>query len=177
MDWEETIKVYESIVPSEVCDEMFEYQRNILNGEIKEKIQNIKFENHKHYTFIGDILTYCLDEYINNFKGINIFNYSLRRMFLLVYNKGTCKKVHCDTNRVVTLDLILNDDYDGGELCFPEQNLSFKPPKGSVTIFPSNFLFPHEVKEVKSEIPRTNIVGHYEFIPKDVPTIYDIIED
>ena len=40
----------------------------------------------------------------------------------------------------------LNDDFDGGEICFPEQKVCIKPSPGSTIIFPSDFK--HEVKEV-----------------------------
>ena len=40
----------------------------------------------------------------------------------------------------------LNDDYEGGEIFIAEK--MFKPKKGSVIIFPSNFMFPHYVKKV-----------------------------
>ena len=42
--------------------------------------------------------------------------------------------------------LFLNDDYEGGEIIVAEN--TYKPAKGSALIFPSNFMFPHEVKSV-----------------------------
>jgi len=40
----------------------------------------------------------------------------------------------------------LNNDYEGGEfvLC----GIPLEKKQGSVVVFPSNFMYPHEVKEV-----------------------------
>ena len=42
--------------------------------------------------------------------------------------------------------LYLNDDYEGGE--FIVGGKTFQTEKGSALIFPSNFIYPHEVKEI-----------------------------
>jgi len=39
--------------------------------------------------------------------------------------------------------LFLNDDYEGGEFIVAGE--IFFPKKGSAIIFPSNFMYPHEV--------------------------------
>jgi predicted 2-oxoglutarate/Fe(II)-dependent dioxygenase YbiX len=51
-------------------------------------------------------------------------------------------------HRKITCITYLNDyaiDYEGGELCFPELDLEFKPRKYSMIIFPSNVYFRHAV--------------------------------
>ena len=42
--------------------------------------------------------------------------------------------------------LFLNDDYEGGEFVVADNE--YHPTVGSSLVFPSNFMFPHEVKEV-----------------------------
>jgi hypothetical protein len=44
----------------------------------------------------------------------------------------------------------LNDDYEGGELYFPLQNIEFKPKPGGAYFFPGDKNFIHGVKEIKS---------------------------
>lgn len=44
--------------------------------------------------------------------------------------------------------LYFNDNYEGGELAFPKENISIKPKAGSIIIFPSFFV--HEVKLLKN---------------------------
>ena len=44
----------------------------------------------------------------------------------------------------------LNDDYEGGEISFPNHNITIKPEKGSLIMFPSQDPFVHEVKPIIS---------------------------
>lgn len=43
----------------------------------------------------------------------------------------------------------LNDDYEGGEFCFPRKSLSFKPDAGTIMLFPVSFTHTHAVEKVK----------------------------
>lgn len=50
----------------------------------------------------------------------------------------------------------LNDDYEGGELYFPKQDLEFKPEAGSAYFFPGDLHYIHGVREIKSGIRYTS---------------------
>lgn len=52
--------------------------------------------------------------------------------------------------RAVSCSFILNDDYEGGEFAFFNRELKYKPKKGSCIMFPSNFMYPHEIMPVTS---------------------------
>jgi len=78
------------------------------------------------------------------------------------YDPDTQMKIHCDHINsmfdgqrkgvpVLTVLGSLNDDYEGGELIMFGDQL-IKLPTGAVLVFPSNFMYPHEVKPVKSGI-------------------------
>jgi len=78
------------------------------------------------------------------------------------YDPTTKMKLHCDHIHsmfdgerkgipILTILGALNDDYEGGELLmFGDHRIHL--PAGAVVVFPSNFMFPHEVKPVKSGI-------------------------
>ena len=51
----------------------------------------------------------------------------------------------------------LNDDYEGGELYFPQHRIEFKPKAGAAYFFPGDKNYLHGVKEIKS--------GHRYVIP------------
>ena len=44
--------------------------------------------------------------------------------------------------------LFLNDNYEGGNFVICDGEFEKKPAQGSCVVFPSNFMYPHEVKEV-----------------------------
>jgi hypothetical protein len=46
----------------------------------------------------------------------------------------------------------LNDDYEGGELYFPNQGIKFKPKRGAAYFFPGDMNYIHGVTEVLSGI-------------------------
>lgn len=56
--------------------------------------------------------------------------------------------------------LYLNDNYEGGELHFPLQNFTYKPPTGTFIFFEGNEEVPHEVNTIKSG-ERYNIITFY----------------
>jgi len=54
-----------------------------------------------------------------------------------------------DSNKITFSILIyLNDNYEGGEIEFPEQNIKIKPEEGSVLIFPTYHPFVHKSYDV-----------------------------
>jgi len=46
--------------------------------------------------------------------------------------------------------IYVNDDYEGGELHFPLQGITYKPAAGTAVFFPANRRYAHSVLEVKS---------------------------
>ncbi len=49
---------------------------------------------------------------------------------------------------VLTCTINLNDDYEGGELVLLNGEITVTPKPGNAVMFPANFLYPHEVREV-----------------------------
>lgn len=75
------------------------------------------------------------------------------------YDSSTQMKLHCDHIHsmfdgerkgvpILTILGALNNDYEGGEFILCGEQIEFKA--GEVLVFPSNFLYPHEIKPVKS---------------------------
>lgn len=73
---------------------------------------------------------------------------------LLRYETGQFYAQHTDSfmarPRAVSCSLALNDDYEGGEFGFFDRKLVVKAPKGGAVLFPSNFMYPHEILPVTS---------------------------
>lgn len=73
---------------------------------------------------------------------------------LLRYETGQFYTQHTDAfkenPRAVSCSFALNDGYTGGEFAFFDRELKYSLKKGSVIMFPSNFMYPHEVMPVTS---------------------------
>ena len=73
---------------------------------------------------------------------------------LLKYEVGGFYTQHTDSfkyrPRAVSCSFMLNDDYEGGEFAFFDRELVYKLKKGSCIMFPSNFMYPHEIMPVTS---------------------------
>lgn len=73
---------------------------------------------------------------------------------LLKYEIGGYYTQHVDSfkdrPRAVSCSFALNDDYEGGEFAFFDRELVYKLKKGSCIMFPSNFMYPHEIMPVTS---------------------------
>lgn len=73
---------------------------------------------------------------------------------LLRYEEGQAYGLHADAcsarapGRLLSVLIYLNDDYEGGELYFPRQDVTIKPVAGTMVIFPSIATHPHEAKPV-----------------------------
>ena len=73
---------------------------------------------------------------------------------LLRYKTGDYVKKHVDTSsdqhRTLSCSLILNDDYEGGEITFFDGQIKPNLKRGDLLIFPSSFTYPHQVLPVTS---------------------------
>jgi predicted 2-oxoglutarate/Fe(II)-dependent dioxygenase YbiX len=89
------------------------------------------------------------------------FGRSLEEGFpgIRVWSVGDYQPLHADgedpegnPNEAYIVDygsvIYLNDDYEGGEIYFPDQQIEIKPKAGTVVFFPSNNMFIHGVKEI-----------------------------
>ena len=112
------------------------------NEEIRKKIDTLVFDK------AGG----AASQYIQEFPHCNISTDS--GYDLLRYKEGGFYTIHTDNYkdrpRTVAMSLMLNDDYDGGEIAFFEREHIIKPSAGSVVIFPANFMYPHEIMPVLS---------------------------
>jgi hypothetical protein len=90
-------------------------------------------------------------EYNNIEEDVNIDTNSAIKK----YNVGSLMGAHADQydgdlKLRYSLVAYLNDDYQGGEIAFPNHNVVLKPQAGSIVIFPSSEPYLHESKELIS---------------------------
>jgi hypothetical protein len=170
-DVRDYIVIFENIVPEKLCDSILseyattnEWEKTHTKGGIRTDIRsamtilmstdqviNINFEIRK--SLDNDVFkcaNSAIQTYNQKFSLCNIEQDSGYE--LLRYETGQFYTTHTDSfksaPRAVSCSFVLNDDYEGGEFAFFNRELIYKPPKGSVLMFPSNFMYPHEVMPV-----------------------------
>jgi predicted 2-oxoglutarate/Fe(II)-dependent dioxygenase YbiX len=71
---------------------------------------------------------------------------------LLKYPEGCFYIEHTDSFKArpsaVSCSFMLNDDFEGGEFAFFNKALKYKLDKGDALMFPSSFMYPHEIMPV-----------------------------
>ena len=109
------------------------------------------------FKLIGEYISKFLqEEKMPWYKGWNGFSFPK----FIEYTKGASMKKHCDhihglfevegrPRGIPTLSIItaLNDNYLGGDLIMCDK-YKYKLKQGESIMFPSNFLYPHEIKKI-----------------------------
>ena len=71
---------------------------------------------------------------------------------LLRYKEGEFYIQHTDSfkdqQRSLSCSIQLNEDYEGGEFAFFDREMMIRTKPGSAIVFPSNFMYPHEIMPV-----------------------------
>ena len=163
------IIVLEDILPHSVCDKILgeyvnsgEWQQTFVGkGEVREDIRSATtiqmsadFVVARNAELRREIDS---DVFAGAAKAIQAYNANFEHCRieedsgyeLLRYETGQFYTQHTDSfkarPRAVTCSLSLNDDYEGGEFRFFDRELIIKAPKGGAVLFPSNFMYPHEI--------------------------------
>lgn len=174
-DLRDYIVVFENIIPNELCDEVLaEYDNDknwmntVTNGGSRRDIRrcdainmsdlSVIKQNQEKRKNIDDKLFACaadaISKYNEKFEHAKIQGDS--GYTLLRYQEGEFYTQHTDhflqQPRIVSCSFTLNDNFEGGEFGFFDRELVYKPPKGSALMFPSNFMYPHEVMPVTRHV-------------------------
>jgi predicted 2-oxoglutarate/Fe(II)-dependent dioxygenase YbiX len=166
------IYIVKNALSHEVCDEILNEFKNVDewvdtivgSGKIKKDIRNchtigISFPHiiqknsevrHKLDNAIFDGASKCIQEYNIKFPHCRIQEDSGYE--LLRYEEGCFYIEHTDSfkasPRAVSCSFILNNDFEGGEFAFFDRELKYNLEKGDALMFPSNYMYPHEVMPV-----------------------------
>ena len=99
------------------------------------ELRNMMFKNHL-----------IKSDYVNNIQ--------LRKIYgpTRYHSDGTkCTKENGEPGyRVLSVIVVLNDDYEGGELHFPYQDKMIRLNKGQVIVFPPFWTHPHRALDLKN---------------------------
>lgn len=169
---EDYIVVFDNILSNELCDAILheyssenEWQPTYVgNGTIERKIRNtdsialslpsIIQKNPLIRKTLDDEIFKCAGSAIKQYN--NIFPNAMIEQDsgyeLLRYKEEQFYVQHTDSfmkqPRAVSCSFALNDDYEGGEFAFWDREKKVSLKKGSAILFPSNFMYPHEIMPV-----------------------------
>lgn len=130
------------------CEVIATSQKDIIdkNPKVRQKIDETLFKT------IND----CLREYNNNVISGALNIVSDTGYTLLRYKKDQYITQHVDASsdigRTLSCSIGLNSEYTGGEFAFFDKQIKFTLNKGDVLMFPSNFMYPHEILPVISGV-------------------------
>jgi len=171
IDLENYIILLENAIPDDLCDDILkEYKKEYWNdtliggGVVDRNIRSARVidlsseetisQNPQFRGQIDQRIFECASKVINYYQSK--FPESViaedSGYQLLKYDKGEFYLQHTDHfktfPRTVSCSFALNDDYEGGAFAFFNRNKIVKMKKGSALLFPSNFMYPHEIIEV-----------------------------
>tara|TARA_R110000822_G_scaffold276964_1_gene398926 strand:- start:235 stop:828 length:594 start_codon:yes stop_codon:yes gene_type:complete len=177
------IKVYDDILSKQtlntflkICKEKNNFKEagithskeklNFVNKQIRDvkywQLVNIGEENRTN-VFWANYFSFKFTESIRRYNediGNPSSNFSVNDIQVLKYEKDGKYNFHVDhgalVSRTFSCIYFLNDDYEGGELCFKfpgqEKELIINKKTNRMIVWPSNFLYPHAVKPVTEGI-------------------------
>jgi len=180
MEIKNFIKIYDEILPWKVLSNLIRYsnvvkfeESRVGGGEhnrvdfnirrtyvygltnLSNSMSLVHWHNLLYHYFKQTLLIYKNDLKIEDYSYKNISSLSL----LKYENTGfyTCHVDHfAEHPRTMSCILLLNNDYEGGNICFRnpdgsgEWQVEVKPNR--MILWPSNFLYPHMVKPVTKGI-------------------------
>lgn len=124
-------------------DYIFGYQKQTDPNKLVSSSDAVKYI----YTTLWDMLLKIGEDYTNK---LNLENVPPSPLSISKYIAGGSMGPHVDDYKqpgikpVMSGVIYLNDDVEGGELNFPEQNITIKPKAGSIVVFPSVEPFYHQ---------------------------------
>jgi len=148
------VAVYRGVLPENLCNHLIQKLEEVDTylPTNKAKLKAVNLEEHPEDQFIvKNFVEICATKYLQQFdKKLTGKDLVFDSMFVARYNTGDAFPLHHDflSGNIFTVMVILNSDYGGGNLVFPNHNITIKGETGDIIIFPTLFTYPHEVTEI-----------------------------
>ena len=125
------------------CDSIPISNQKILekNIDVRNKIDSMLFKK----------VSNIVKKYMSDFPSC--FLTSDSGYDLLRYQVGGYYGQHADSfkeqMRTISISINLNNDYVGGNMAFFDREIQIRGETGSAIVFPSNFMYPHEIMPIQ----------------------------
>ena len=165
--------IQENFLSKEACDTIVTYVNNNLNKFDEDNSQDTNFWSKRvinleqiESSFIRKLLIYknaIVGNIIEKVAGRKVYpdSYQIIRWFKGYELHPHADKENPDGNphpfpwRDFASLVYLNDDYEGGQIYFPNKEIELKPKPGTLIFFPGTSEFLHGVREVPEGIRYT----------------------
>lgn len=137
IDENRTSKTY--FVPYLQKDETLFSQKDLLDKYVRNTINSFADEIEKDYQNYYNVL-------VPEHRGYSILKYSKNEQFTDHIDHTVYEP------RTISTIWYINDDYEGGEICFPRFDIKYKPNKNELLLFPSTYTYNHSVTPVKNGV-------------------------
>jgi Rps23 Pro-64 3,4-dihydroxylase Tpa1-like proline 4-hydroxylase len=166
----EYILEVKKIIPQTICKKIISYfdygyedasttgtgtNKNIRNCLTRSLLEPKSFGEKICANLVKEKIFQCVDHYKKNH---NVYVEQISQLDILKYEKNQYEagyKFHKDfglacSERHLSISICLNNEYEGGEFVFDTPSGHYVVPQnvGDAVIFPSNFMFPHQVNKV-----------------------------
>ena len=136
-----------NIAQSRKCEAVYLSTDPVIekNQEVRKNIDDRLFR----------VVNDSLEKYMKKYNALGYINVEGDTGYILLkYKIDDYVREHVDTyaveHRTLSCSIILNDDYEGGEISFFNDKARPFLKKGDMLIFPSGFTYPHQVLPVTS---------------------------
>ncbi len=171
MKWIDWVGHYKNILSVELCNQIIDYKfdyvkstyathKGLSPNEKRVEMDEIWIrKDHTFYKDLNDAVTKVAKKYTVKMKSFHDRDFVVQKTTdfrLNKYDVGGYMSRHCDNIHhshgqtfgypQASVLLFLNDNFKGGEFLVSEEQPTIKT--GEALIFPSNFMFPHEVKKI-----------------------------
>ena len=171
MKWIDWVGHYKNILSVELCNQIIDYKfdyvkstyathKGLSPNEKRVEMDEIWIrKDHTFYKDLNDAVSEVAKKYTVKMKSFHDRDFVVQKTTdfrLNKYDVGGYMSRHCDNIHhshgqtfgypQASVLLFLNDNFKGGEFLVSEEQPTIKT--GEALIFPSNFMFPHEVKKI-----------------------------
>jgi hypothetical protein len=152
------ISKWENWTASDDKELIYGKTKNINKSKLKESTGSDVVDKKTLYIANSFLMAFemCTDRYLEGHKlDKSKYNLNLDNTTIKAWNEGQSMGPHFDgqdgnADLAFSLVAYINDDYEGGEISFPNHNVTVKPKAGSMIMFPSQEPYIHEVKPIIS---------------------------
>ena len=153
------VRIIENFIPDDVLKKWQQYagEAEYSRGTFASHTDSFfLYELDEYIKKIEEIASYIFGVPLNRYDGNGLLNKWSIGDSLVVHTDAPTefeqfigKSVEYPPSPILYSSIVyLNNDYQGGDIYFTGHNMSISPPAGSLLLFPSTSMYPHEVREI-----------------------------